>query len=274
MPRVAAHGSLERLAHPGEAIARAPLEQLPLDLLEREDRLAEGERQLRADLEDREVVLDQGAKGVLGLVVGRVRLEDEAPCALAPRAQARRGLAPVGKHDVVAELDAGLDDQRQDALPGALEPSSARRPRASGRARARRPPRAWRPAPRGRRPGRRAPGPRCRSRRRAAAGPARAPPRPPRPRRARSAVRSAASVSASGPPGRRRSACWRRGGSSRSRRARTAAPSRVARSIAGRRSERRPGIRAEVVAAQHHAPGRQSRLVREPGDEAPRTRPA
>ena len=68
------------------------------------------------------MVLDQGAKSVLRLVVRRVRFEDETLLALGERPQAHGGRSSVGIHDVVAELDPGLDDLGDHSPPGPIEP--------------------------------------------------------------------------------------------------------------------------------------------------------
>ena len=135
VPRVAASWPASSASRSSrEPVRRPPLEQLALDLLQREDRLAEGEGQLGADLEDREVVLDQGAKGVLGLVVRRVRLEDEA--APGPRTNARR---PVAASRVGRRRRRRRRTRRRAGPPGpapAPRPArapAARRPRGSGR---------------------------------------------------------------------------------------------------------------------------------------------
>jgi hypothetical protein len=48
-----------------------------LDRVERPQRLAQGEGDARPDLEDREVIAHQRRKRRRGLIVGRMRLEDE-----------------------------------------------------------------------------------------------------------------------------------------------------------------------------------------------------
>ena len=68
------------------------------------------------------MVLDQGAQRGRSLVVGRVGLEDEMGEARdGARQLARRRGSRVVEHDVVAELDARLHDQGDDAFPGALQ---------------------------------------------------------------------------------------------------------------------------------------------------------
>ena len=75
--RVLHHHALERLAQAGCDDPATADQPLALDRLEREQRLPEREGEARADLEDREVVTDHPAQGVLRLVVRGMRLVDE-----------------------------------------------------------------------------------------------------------------------------------------------------------------------------------------------------
>jgi hypothetical protein len=125
--RLPGHRALELQPKTRQPRGRLSLEQLPLDRLEREERLAQREGQLRSHLEDGEVVRDERAERLLGLVVRRVGLEHQALLALGERAQRRRGPGLVAVDDVVAELDARLDDLRQHPRPGRLEPPAGKR---------------------------------------------------------------------------------------------------------------------------------------------------
>ena len=98
-----------------------PARELWLNVFEGEDRFAKGEREPRADLEDREVVLDQPAQRFGALVVGRVGLVDQPALRLDEAERPAARLAVVRVHRRVAELHAGLHDHGDDALPGVAE---------------------------------------------------------------------------------------------------------------------------------------------------------
>ncbi len=128
MAGVGAHGVVEGQPDSREAVRTASTQELALDRLQGEDRLAEGEGQLGAHLEDGEAVLDQRAERLLVLVIGGVGLVDET-VRVGDRCEPRRALPAVGEDGVVAELDAGLDHEGEDPPERALQARVARRPR-------------------------------------------------------------------------------------------------------------------------------------------------
>ena len=115
MLRVGQHGRVERLAQPRPLVGR---QQLGLDGGQREQGLAQREGEARADLEDGEMGLDQRAQRRLGLVVGGMRLEDEAGGLLDRRRQRPGALGHEVDDLGAAELHAGLHHHGQDPRPG------------------------------------------------------------------------------------------------------------------------------------------------------------
>ena len=75
------------------------------------------------------MIAHQRLEAVRGLVVGRVRLEDELRLPADERAERLRLARPVVDDLVVVELDAGLHHERDDARPGRLEPARDERAR-------------------------------------------------------------------------------------------------------------------------------------------------
>ena len=100
------------------ASAASARHQLGLDGRQREQGLAQREGEARADLEDGEMGLDQRAQRRLGLVVGGVRLEDEAGRLLDRRRQRPGALGHEVDDLGAAELHAGLHHHGQDPRPG------------------------------------------------------------------------------------------------------------------------------------------------------------
>ncbi len=89
--------------------ARPPRQPFPLDRLEGEHGLAEGEGEPRPDLQDAEVVFDQLSQAGRGLVVRGVGLVDAARASLDDGFEGSGPAPVVLEHVAVAELDAGLD---------------------------------------------------------------------------------------------------------------------------------------------------------------------
>ncbi len=92
------------------------------DMVEAVERLAQREGDARADLEDRETIVDQGRKSRGGLVIGRMRLEDEVRHLLQHRRELPGLLRPVRDHLGMAELDAGLHHDADGPREGVVEP--------------------------------------------------------------------------------------------------------------------------------------------------------
>ncbi len=111
--RAAAHEGLHR----GDEGGRPGIEE-PRGRIEPVEAFPERKGQRRPDLEDREAVVDEGAEAGDGLVVGRMRLEDEAGKLVEAGAERPRLLRTVGRDVGAAELDAGLDDEGDHPLAG------------------------------------------------------------------------------------------------------------------------------------------------------------
>ena len=114
MARVGEHRGVQPLAQPRALLGR---KELGLDRRQREQGLAQSEGQPRPDLEDREVVLDQGGQRRLGLVVGRVGLEARFGTAPIECCELTRAVGVEIDDLLAAELHAGLDDHRQYPIP-------------------------------------------------------------------------------------------------------------------------------------------------------------
>jgi len=115
---IAEHGVLHDAGKRG---AKRGGEELGLDGGEGEDRLAHGKGEGGSDLEDGEVVAHQAFVGAGSLVVGRVRLKDQAVGLVEQMAQIVHLLGHVVDDGLVVELDARLDDEADDAQPSGVQ---------------------------------------------------------------------------------------------------------------------------------------------------------
>ena len=93
-------------------------QQLALDHRQGEHRFAEGIGCRRADFQDREVIADQRVQASFGLVIGGVCFEHDARLLFDEGRQVRGGGRVVVVHAAVVEIHAGLHHHRDHALPG------------------------------------------------------------------------------------------------------------------------------------------------------------
>lgn len=115
---VGEHGGFDDV---GERRALGGGDELRFDGGEGEEGFAHGKGEGWADLEDGEAVVDEVGVGLGALVVGGVGFKDKAVGRLEEAGEIAGFFGGVVDDSVVVELDAGLDDQADDARPCCTE---------------------------------------------------------------------------------------------------------------------------------------------------------